>query len=36
MGLTPPGQEYIRQTMAMAVHSYSAGDDALSALEDAD
>ena len=32
-GLTPPGQEYIRQTMAMAVRTYSAGDGALPQLE---
>ena len=35
-GLTPPGQEYIRQTMAMAVRTYSAGDGALPQLEDAE
>ena len=35
-GLTPPGREYIRQTMAMAVRTYSAGDDALPQLEDAE
>lgn len=33
-GLTPPGQEYIRQTMAMAVRTYFAGDGALPQLED--
>ena len=31
--LTPPGQEYIRQTMAMAVRTYSAGDGTLPQLE---
>ena len=34
-GLTPPGQEYIRQTMAMAKMSYSEKNDALPNLEDA-
>lgn len=34
-GLTPPGQEYIRQTMAMAKMSYSEKNDALPDLEDA-
>lgn len=33
--LTPPGQEYIRQTMAMAKMSYSEKNDALPNLEDA-
>ena len=32
-GLPPPGQEYIRQTMAMALRTYSAGDGALPQLE---
>lgn len=34
-GLTPPGQEYIRQTMAMAKMSYSEKNDTLPGLEDA-
>lgn len=34
-GLTPPGQEYIRQTMAMAKMSYSEKNDTLPSMEDA-
>lgn len=33
--LTPPGQEYIRQTMAMAKMSYAEKNDALSNMEEA-
>ncbi len=33
--LTPPGQEYIRQTMAMAKMSYSEKNDTLPSMEDA-
>lgn len=33
--LTPPGQEYIRQTMAMAKVSYSEKNDALPNMEEA-
>jgi len=33
--LTRPGQEYIRQTMAMAKQSYSGKNDALPSLEEA-
>lgn len=31
--LTPPGKEYIRQTMAMAVTAYSAGEGTLPYME---
>ena len=35
-GLTPPGKEYIRQTMAMAKNSYGEKNGALPDLEAAD
>ena len=35
-GLTPPGKEYIRQTMAMAKNSYGEKNDSVSDLEAAD
>ena len=34
--LSPPGQEYIRQTMAIAKQAFSGKNDALSELEDAE